>query len=254
MPRTKPVFLVLAAATLAVLLPSPASAYDPTCDPSIRGNYMDGWLNATYQPTYIGASARITVLTGAVCDANPDPNLDSGNYNVAWSMIASGDADGWAQSGYARAWGTAKYHFSQQYGGDPGDPVLDNYCTSCGALGNGDVHQYWQQWDPVNLRWNSNVDQTIFATTPSNFRFKWVQPYSPQFAGETAYPANNMPGNPVTKAKFDQMSVQAASDAGWGPQPCPSAQHDIAFNDNTARWASAGLSCLYPTAQAIWTK
>lgn len=231
-----------------------AIAFDPNCNPSVRGNYFDGWYNATSTNRYIGSSALITVRTGDVCDGNPDPNLDTGNYNVAWSMIASGNSQGWAQSGYARSWGTAKYHFSQQFGGYASDPILDNYCTSCGALANGEIHKYWQQWDPVNKRWNSNVDNTIFGSTPSYFPSHWSRPYSPQFAGETAYLANNIPGSPTARTKFDQMSVQSFQDFQWGPQPCPDGQHDISVNSNTARWASAGVSCNSPTAQTIWTK
>ena len=237
---------------VAVGVAGPAGA-DPNCDPGNWTHRFDGWYNATSFSQYIGVSARIEVNRGAVCDADPNPNLDVGNFNVAWSMIASGNGDGWAQSGYARSWGTNIYHFSQQYRGQGGS-LTSVYCTWCGALATGEIHQYWQQWDPVARVWNSNVDQTIFQTTSTSFRYYWTTPYSPQYAGETKYMANNMPGTPSNTTLFDQMSVQAVTDAGWGPQPCPDGQRDIAVNSNPARWASAGYSCLTPTAQAIWTK
>src|SRR5439155_26901019 len=141
-----------------------------------------------------GASANITVRNAWLCTSDTSGN----NLSTAWSMIASGNARGWAQTGFLRSGPVGEAHFAQQ------SPDGNSWSTVFGSqVGDGEVHHDWQQYDGACGCIHSNIDVTRFMDSTFNPKAGWWQyPFSPQFFGETKYLESNMPGWSTCQTTF----------------------------------------------------
>jgi hypothetical protein len=191
--------------------------------------YKADWNSGGHR--FEGASAEITVRSGAVCGS--DTNRQ--NFSDAWSMIA-GASDGWVQSGYERWHSSSIYFFSQTYRGSGFNP--DTYYDLSTALTVGSVFRFWQQYDGNCFCLHSNVNTRRLLSTSWNPFGNWTEPFSPQFAGEVRYRASDLPGSSTRRADFTKLQAQNFYGDGWVSMP-----HGMtSVNDNTTRWVVGAVS------------
>lgn len=228
---------------IGVIPAAPAQAYIPQCGSG--SNWFNGFSafpNSGSPNNFEGAQAYITVRFGSVCDTDTSP---VNNFTNAWTMIADSDGLGWAQSGFERGYAGGLYHFAQQYDG------FSNLRTqySVNTVPAGEVHRYWQQYDPACSCIHSNVDLTRFLSSTFNPFASWsrTRPWSPQFLGEARYRESDIAGRVSYPTSFTGMSVQRL-DENWQPIPCPFLSGS---SDEPNRWLFAARSC---TSIDIWSR
>jgi hypothetical protein len=189
--------------------PHTARAAINPCD--AFGTYQEGYAapsNANY--TAEGVSTSMTYEQGNICTTD----TGSGNDITSWSMVYSRDRNGWAQSGLLYRYGWACWrHWSEQSqtGVSGSEYFIPNTC-----VGNGEVHQVWQQIVPTgctkgtNCKMRSNIDTTVLMESSWDPFANWAQPFSVGWAGEAHHNYSDIPGynQPGYPPKLDYSSLQ----------------------------------------------
>lgn len=222
----------------ALLLPLAPSAAAATC--GTRSNYFDGFThnNASGQ-RFEGSSTYLVVRASSLCST--DTNYIS-NFSNSWSMIAGGSGCQWAQSGFETGYGQPIKHFAQIAGS------CSNIVTVYGAaIHSGEKHAYRSLYNATCRCVKSTVDTTTFIVSNFDPYGTWTYPFQPQFEGETAYLASDMPGVPTSQTAFSAIGAQRVSDDVLISMPCTM----VSNNSNPAAWALSASSC---TAFNIWSK
>jgi hypothetical protein len=235
--------IVLGVSSVTATHPAPVGAAGTSGCPSTHTSYFDGWADISNRvgpnPYYFeGTSANIDVQAVALC--TPDSE-GRGNFSYSWDMIANGTGSGWAQSGFGTYQGiSCLFHWAEQSAS--GSSYTDVY-GSC--VSPGQVHQYWNQYDPACTCLHSNVDTTRFMNSTFHPFSIWTQPFSPQFAGETKHSESDITGLVGSKTPFNHMLTQQY-DETWPLAPC----FLDSVNSVPTRYAQQGVNCY---TDNIWT-
>jgi hypothetical protein len=174
-----------------------------------KSNYFDGWQQPYKTGSYEGAYASLITRYGAVCDTD----TSNGNGSLAWTMIAAGDAKGWAQSGFWRWYNSSTYFFSQvNYTDSAGKSHLTTKFSSSPTT-YGQTHTYKEQWSQSCYCEQSYVDSTLYIATSFNPYTYWYYPFSPVYSGEANYLASDMTGNSASPTVFSNLHYQDISNS-----------------------------------------
>jgi hypothetical protein len=229
---------------LSIFGPASQAAYY-TCDPS--GNFHAGYASATdgSEPhLYEGASANILYRGSANCATD----YSNWNFKSGWTMIASGNGLGWAQSGFIWRPGFPCWkHWAQQWRGN-GYPLVDKV-DSCATLGA--LYHAWQQTVFVGgiQQWavKSNVNSTTLIQSNFDQFLAWASPFSAQYYGETGHANSDVPGSPTGPMEFRDVGVQDFFNDSWN-NACGyvTLYRWVAVN----RWAADAPGCDY---LRVWT-
>lgn len=220
-------------------LASSSSAAAATC--GAHSNYFDGFThNNASGYRFEGASTYLVVRASLLCST--DTNHVS-NFSNSWSMIAGGGSGcEWAQSGFESGYGQPSKHFAQIAGS------CSKLTTVYGsAIYSGEKHAYRSLYSASCRCIKSTVDASTFIVSNFNPYVAWTYPFQPQFEGETAYLASNMPGGPSLQTAFSALGAQRFVDDVLVSMPCTL----IGNNSNPAAWGRSASSC---TAFNIWSK
>lgn len=246
---------VLGAASLSPALAASGTHREiPQC--GARSNYFDGFYHnpAAHPDTLEGASAYIVNEFGAVCDTdtsapNPGGRTIGNNFTTAWTMIASYDSQGWAQTGFIRGYNSPQYEWAEFK--DPVSDTVYNRFPSSPSLPNGVKHAYRELWSDSCACIVMSIDGVEVTQTNFNPYVNWDagpngDQFSPQFSGETTYTSSDIPGVPSAQTAFSAMGAQQFFGNALNSMPCTLTY----TNSNTARWTHSASSC---TAFNIWT-
>ncbi len=189
------------------------AAYNPC---GSQSNYQEGWqTGGTPVMTLEGVSAALTYRHIYECTY---PAYTYQNLVSAWTMVASADTTGWAQSGYWYYHGIGNNcmsHFAQQVYNYPTNAPT-TVIGSC--VSDHESHQAWQQTVYVggssNWAVRSNIDVTIFIQSAWNQFSVWSQPLRAVNDGETSMMQSDVPGTPSNVDDWSSIQVQSyANDA-----------------------------------------
>jgi hypothetical protein len=183
-----------------------------TCGSTNSSNYHVGKFQALGTGSYEGAYAYIATRYGAVCDTDTSAN----NFQNPYAMIASGDGNGYAQSGYTRWYNSCTYFFAEQ--SKNGSTFYDKFGTTC-VTTDGTTHKYTEEYFSSCSCVKSMVDGTPYMTSNWNPFNNWSYPFSPQFEGEAIYRESDMPGNSASPTSFTDLHYQN-TDNSWGAYGC----------------------------------
>jgi hypothetical protein len=222
-----------------------------------RANYFDGWTDIPNFNSYAfeGASAYIVNQFGAVCDTdrsapNPGNSTTGTNFTSAWVMIASYNAQGWAQTGITRGYDSPQYEFAEFTPSRYTGPFYNRF-PSNPSLANGVKHAYRALWTSTCACIVMSIDGVeVTQTNFDPYQIWYAGPhgdqFSPEFSGEASYLENDIPGVPYAKTAFEALGAQQYSNIALVPMPCIMAY----LNSNPARWAASASNC---TNFDIWT-
>jgi hypothetical protein len=227
------VVALVAFSLIVALLPAQSAHADAgTCQVS-GSNYHDGVNQAPSDnhDFFRGAVALLNVVSPNLCLINGTPS----GFSLSTVMLSDHYGGEWAQSGFIRCAPPCSqlYHFSQWYhAGVPHTVFLPTPAY---------VNQsYWyvEFWTATCVFQTAHpcvqmrVGGTIMDETNFDPFGNWVEPFLPQWFGETYYREDDVPGVPPTHSTFTQMQVE-----NWDttilPQVPPLAQHqDNNFYDS----------------------
>lgn len=219
--------------------PTPAlpGAVGP-CGP--YGSWFTGYYhNRSSSHQYEGASSYIINGGATVCTTISDQS----NMALAWSMVASADAQGWAQSGFA-GWPGAGNHWFAQLSPD-GHDTLQTWFSS-GRIPVGQQDAYRALYNAACTCVQASVNGAVVLASLWSPYGEWTRPFIPQFFGEIHRFESNMPGTTAQHTKFWAMGGQRWTDDRLEGMPCTL----IGRNDNPSRWLYSASSC---TAFDLWS-
>lgn len=221
-----------------LLVPLHARAEIYTC--GVGGNWFDGYVHSdATNDQYEGAGSYIRIEYGAVCDA---PDHTTNNFTNAWAMIAAGDGNGWVQSGFERSYGGSIHHFAQTY--NASNSLQTTYGTVVPGIGS--THSYRETWYNACLCVKAFVDGQVSLASNFNPFGVWVQPFTPQYLGETRYRESDIAGTSSAPTYYSSESIQRYSDDAIVANDC-----GMSGVNDSSRWARTASNC---TSQEMWTK
>lgn len=259
------VILVIAS---CILLDFPASAATYTCD--TLDNYVQGWAHipSAHSNAFEGTSSFIRSTPAATCSTdtwspNPsNPNSMLRNATMGWVMIADYTQANYSQVGFLAGFNQLAYVWAQFYV-DYGNPnharelvnrYLPNYVASgarhafyekfnanCPAPTN---HPCEQSFDGSTRVTDTNFDPFVVFDPGPTFPPRW----SPQYATEKTYQANDIMGTPSDRLHFTSMGAQRFEDDQFVLEPCT--LNFIVSPSPPTRAAHNALSC---TSVDFWT-
>lgn len=218
------------------------SARAATCGP-FQGHHA-GYITNAYggsQPRlFEGAKALITDRNGySLCTSD----TSNGNFSTAWSMIASHDLNGWAQSGPYLWWGSAGGVYCvdrwAQQKTISGTPI--NYFIGGCSVAN-QAHYYWQQ-ATYDGTWHirSNIDQTVIHQSTWSPFSNFTSPFEVQFSTETHYLESRIPGTPSLPEDYSLLQVQDRANDNFY-DACGNVGLGYA-DDNQNQWSTDAPHC-----------
>jgi hypothetical protein len=189
-----------------VLLPTVTAAKAEVYTCGTNSHYFDGKYEPVGQGNYVGSAAMISTRYGAVCDTK----TGQGNYVAVWAMIASYDGNGWAQSGYVRWYNNCTVLLAQimQTRGVTNPQTF--YGTTCMSTdgSTNTFKEYYQNSNHSCFCVQAMVGTRALLTSTFDPASYWTPPWGPEFAGEAAYLASDMPGNSSAPTSFTNLQFE----------------------------------------------
>jgi hypothetical protein len=198
-----------------------ASAQAAVAQCGTASHYFDGYQQATSSYGFEGARGDIVSRAVALCTSDKGArhgNSPPVNYSDEWTMIANGNADGWAQSGIETDYGfTGMYGFAQQYQG-AGGSLQTIYAGA--ATPTGQTHLYTQWYDPACQCFHSDVDTNVYLVSTWDPYSSWTLPFAPEFFAEAGYLADDIAGTSTSPTQFTSLGGQRGDNDQWESYPC----------------------------------
>ena len=196
--------LLLLASQALLSYATVAKAEVYTC--GTNSHYFDGKNEPAGQGNYVGSAATISTRYGAVCDTK----YTQSNYVTVWAMIASNNGNGWAQSGYIRWYNHCAVlvaQIEQTYGVTNPQTFYGTTCMSTDGSTN-TFKEYYQNASHSCFCVEAMVGTRVLLTSTFDPRSYWSTPWSPDFDGEAAYLASDMPGNSGAPTSFTDLQYE----------------------------------------------
>lgn len=218
-PRVAAIGAALAFAVTGLSSISPAHASLAQCEtgPHRFAGFASQYWTGSQPHTYEGAAAYLTYEYGNLCsmgDDNPHNNI-----STTFTMVASADGHGWAQSGMELRTGESCWHHWAEQEQDTS--YYQPYDRDGSCVGQGEVHHLVQQavLDGGFWRIISTIDASNFIESSFSPFTTWAKPFSVSFVGETGHdasdvPGYNQPGYPP-RSDFNNMQVQDYYNNYW---------------------------------------
>ncbi|MCU1622071.1 MAG: hypothetical protein JWL79_916 [Frankiales bacterium] len=220
-----------------IFLPQAAHATTYTCGQfgDSNGSYFDGFKYDSAASGYTGhyfegVSSQVTVRSGTFCS----PDNTAGNRSGSYTMIADGQA-GFAQIGYARSPGIANRTFTEFWKGTGAIPDPVYYAS----VSDGQVRQYWEQFDGACLCEHLNLGTTRVASTNFDPLTYWTHfPWQPQFADEQGWAETQVSGTAGFPNIFDSLQFQDYYTDSFAGAPC-----GLHWIDQSSLWGASHPTC-----------